>query len=356
MSIEEEITTHPFEDPDFGRLILLTESTYPGSEIAHPLYLTWEYRQNPDGHAMIRVAEKDSRIIAQYVVIPRSYRIAGKAMKGSLSLNTLTHPDFRGAGLFRKLAEQLYEDCAGAGIGITIGFPNPASFPVFTGRLGFHHAGRVPFYFKPLNSGSLLARMFSGSGGKMGNEIPWKREKAGDGDNHIRYLDVIKDKHLLGDFLNRLNENFQTGTIRSPEYMEWRYHSIPGRNYHLLISTVEDNIEEMIVFRTLFVRGIKCAVLMELLSLSTHAGRKGDLVSYWISRCRQNSIHCCIAAATREVYEMSTLGKHGFFRIPQRLLPQPLDFIFRVHDPALENLIPPNVDDWFLTFGDYDIF
>ena len=49
----EGMAMHDFNDPDFRRLIELTNQTYSGQEIADANYLTWEYHLNPDGQSII---------------------------------------------------------------------------------------------------------------------------------------------------------------------------------------------------------------------------------------------------------------------------------------------------------------
>src|SRR6056297_3232492 len=94
-------------DPEghLDELVALARVEYGDSEIANYDYLRWQYLDNPAGKAVVVVARADSGELAgQYVVIPMAFRLEGKAVKGSLSLNTLTHPAYRGQGLFTKMA------------------------------------------------------------------------------------------------------------------------------------------------------------------------------------------------------------------------------------------------------------
>ncbi|MBK6837031.1 MAG: GNAT family N-acetyltransferase [Bacteroidetes bacterium] len=77
----EGMAMHDFNDPDFRRLIELTNQTYSGQEIADANYLAWEYHRNPDGQSIIFVAEDQGKIVSQYLVLPRTYKIRDEKVK-----------------------------------------------------------------------------------------------------------------------------------------------------------------------------------------------------------------------------------------------------------------------------------
>jgi hypothetical protein len=60
-----------------------------------------------------------------------------------LSLNTATHPDYQGRGLFTRLAEQTYAQGAEAGYGFVIGVANANSTPGFLRKLAFQEVARL---------------------------------------------------------------------------------------------------------------------------------------------------------------------------------------------------------------------
>ncbi len=113
--------------------------------------LAWRYRDNPAGQVIGADAWDGERLAAHYVACPLEARIDGQLVKGLVSLNTATHPDYQGRGLFTKLAEAAYAQGAEAGYSFVIGIANANSTPGFLRRLAFQDAGR-------LNAG-VLARL-----------------------------------------------------------------------------------------------------------------------------------------------------------------------------------------------------
>jgi GNAT superfamily N-acetyltransferase len=112
--------------------------------------LAWRYRDNPAGAVVGVDAWDGERLAAHYVTCPVDARVDGKAVKGLLSLNTATHPDYQGQGLFTRLAQAAFDQGAASGHSFVIGVANANSTPGFLRKLAFQDVG-------PLQAG-LLAR------------------------------------------------------------------------------------------------------------------------------------------------------------------------------------------------------
>lgn len=72
-------------------------------------FLKWRYIDNPMKNMLVNTALENNKIIANYSVSPCKICINGNIEKAALSMTTMTHPNFRGKGLFPKLAKGLYE-------------------------------------------------------------------------------------------------------------------------------------------------------------------------------------------------------------------------------------------------------
>lgn len=107
-------------------------------------YWNWRYRDNPVDAPMIELAWNGDQLAAHYAVSPLPMVIGGTKCKAALSMTTMTHPDYRGLGLFPLLAERLYERLARQGYKLVFGFPNQQSHRTFTQRLGWQDLAPVP--------------------------------------------------------------------------------------------------------------------------------------------------------------------------------------------------------------------
>jgi GNAT superfamily N-acetyltransferase len=116
---------------------LLTEVFPTAAAQFTPAYLTWQYVRNPAGPAVGFNAFSGETLAAHYVTLPIRVQLDGRACKGLLSLNTATHPQHQGKGLFTKLADATYQYAASQGYELVVGVANANSTPGFTRKLGF---------------------------------------------------------------------------------------------------------------------------------------------------------------------------------------------------------------------------
>jgi GNAT superfamily N-acetyltransferase len=100
-------------------------------------YLDWLYRRNPEGAIVGFDAWDGGRLAAHYVCMPIAASVGGREVRALLSLNTATHPEYQGRGLFTKLANRTYADAGGAAYAAVVGVANANSTPGFIKKLGF---------------------------------------------------------------------------------------------------------------------------------------------------------------------------------------------------------------------------
>jgi GNAT superfamily N-acetyltransferase len=115
----------------------LFKACFPMTDKFTPAYLDWLYVANPDGRAVGFDAWDGERLAAHYVCVPARAWVEGREVAVLLSLNTATHPDYQGKGLFTRLAAMTYEAGQAAGFDGVYGVANANSTPGFIRKLGF---------------------------------------------------------------------------------------------------------------------------------------------------------------------------------------------------------------------------
>jgi GNAT superfamily N-acetyltransferase len=139
----------------FGKLELFTKE-----------YIQWQYADNPDGNIVGFNAYDGETLAAHYVTQPMQAVVRGVEMKGLLSLNTATHPQHQGKGLFVKLANQTYSYAAEQGYDFVIGVANQNSVHGFTKKMGFQLVGQLHALLGigalPYSSESQFVRLLQG--------------------------------------------------------------------------------------------------------------------------------------------------------------------------------------------------
>lgn len=121
--------------------VQLFAKCFPGADKYSRNYLDWLYRCNPDGQVVGFDARDGDCLAAHYVCIPARAQVGGEEVKVLLSLNTATHPDYQGRGLFTQLAERTYAAGAATGYDCVYGVANANSTPGFMRKLNFQLVG-----------------------------------------------------------------------------------------------------------------------------------------------------------------------------------------------------------------------
>ena len=124
-------------DADIVEIAVLLRAVFPDAVHFTDEAVSWQYRDNPDGHVVGYNAWLDAVLAAHYVTIPLVARVHGVEERGLLSLNTATHPVHQGKGLFTKLANATYAHAKEQGFGFVVGVANASSTHGFIKKLGF---------------------------------------------------------------------------------------------------------------------------------------------------------------------------------------------------------------------------
>jgi hypothetical protein len=121
-------------------------------------YLSWLYRENPRGPAVGFDAFDDRKLVAHYVCIP--IKVEGYKFNSLLSLNTATHPNYQGRGLFTALASRTFQ-ITSSNYANVIAVANSLSVDGFIKYLDFEKLGNLELRFGQLNRQRLGSKIYS---------------------------------------------------------------------------------------------------------------------------------------------------------------------------------------------------
>lgn len=185
-------------------------------------FLIWRYINNPIDDMLVNVALENNRIIANYSVSPCKVYINGNIEKAALSMTTMTHPNYRGKGLFPKLANELYEEMKKNHYKIIIGFPNNNSHSVFVNRLDWKDIYEIPTMKLDLERVNYC--------------------------NEYRNFKIINDNNFLLDYsklINKTNEKIKI--YKDLEYLRWRFKDNPINKYNNYVLTENQSVVASII-------------------------------------------------------------------------------------------------------------
>jgi GNAT superfamily N-acetyltransferase len=128
-------------DEDLHTLAGFLATVFGRQDLYVPEYLRWLYVENPAGVVLGMNAWQGDALAGHYAVVPIKASSDSGIHRAALSLNTATHPDHKGRGLFTRLAERTFALAKDDGVSEIIGIANSSSMPGFVSRLGFTACG-----------------------------------------------------------------------------------------------------------------------------------------------------------------------------------------------------------------------
>lgn len=194
--------------------ISLGESMIPKSE---ELW-TWKHRNNPFGQSPVLVAEEDGQLIGVRAFLRWEYQIEGRSYKACRAVDTATHPDFQGKGIFKKLTLAMIEEIHKEGVDFIFNTPNSKSTPGYL-KMGWEKWGKLPLK---------LNFFFNKSKKKELEQSDW-----------------IQISPLIASLENTTNGSTRMMTRLVPGYISWRYRDNPLFRYQYL----SDGQNFLLIFR-----------------------------------------------------------------------------------------------------------
>jgi len=106
-------------------------------------YDRWCFFDTPWGDPVGVIAVDRDLCVSIFILRPTMLDIGGEDVLGAQATDLMTHPNYRGRGLFVSVVEECFRIAATRGFEAVYAFPNPNSYPGFIRRLNFAHVGDV---------------------------------------------------------------------------------------------------------------------------------------------------------------------------------------------------------------------
>jgi hypothetical protein len=183
----------------------LFKASFPDEDKLNAKYLDWLYNLNPDGKAIGWDAFYGGALVAHYCVIPRKYSYLGVQYKAVHSVNTATHPQHQGNGLFIRLANLTYESAYEQGASFVVGVANANSIGGFQRKLDFSILGQIRLY------PGFRSAMASESSLDISMDDSWINWRLSNPSRVYRYLDCDDEMILMRTWIGGIP--FNIGSI-----------------------------------------------------------------------------------------------------------------------------------------------
>lgn len=194
----------------------LGESLMPKSEE----YWKWKHVDNPFGKSPVLLAVEEGQIIGLRAFMQWGWKKNESICNAIRAVDTATHPEHRGKGIFKELTLGLLDECKNEYMDLVFNTPNNKSKPGYL-KMGWKEAGKLPVnvgFKKPLRI------------------ILNKIKK----NTNIRFLGV-PNEFGIREAVKLYKKGFDTAnnlwnTNYTNQYLIWRYVNIPVIQYGGLAS------------------------------------------------------------------------------------------------------------------------
>jgi len=332
----------------------LTKKTYgDGVEISNPSYFDWQYRNNPKGKAVVLLAYDESNhnlIVGTNTIIPISLLIDQEEILSSLACNVQVHPDYQKKGIFSQLLSSMPLIAKMKNISSLFAVPNENSFPAFINE-GSSEIIQLPLLVRPIK----LSRYFNFPINKILKIFDnyWNVKTSS--------LSVVEEfNESFQNFekiLEKISKRVSIIQNRNKDYLKWRYLDHPTRKYQIYTLKQNDELVGYIIIKIHILNNKKIGVILDyVVDSDTNETFLKQLIEKALDYFWSNNASISIVTSRSGLLENKLLRQKGFFQLPSFLKPESLHFIIRLFDSDKKFEKLKKFDNWFFSFGDYDIF
>ena len=134
----------PFAEHDTAAVLSLLEASLGGGPAGErsPAFFRWKHLENPFGRSYMLVAEADDRIVGFRAFMRWRFDLGGEPVRAVRAVDTATHPDHQGRGIFRQLTTTALEDLRSEA-DLIFNTPNDKSLPGYL-KMGWRKVEEVP--------------------------------------------------------------------------------------------------------------------------------------------------------------------------------------------------------------------
>ena len=293
-------------------------------------FFAWKHHESPFGRSPAWVALDGDRIVGFRTFMRWEFERDGAPVRAVRAVDTATHPEYQGRGIFTLLTRRALEDLRADGVAFVFNTPNEKSRPGYL-KMGWRSVGRLPVAARPRSLPSLLRVARARAAADK-----WSAETDAGEPIEAVLSDRAAVERLLARSADATHGDGALRTRRSVDYLAWRYGFGPLRYRALPVSGPHG--DGLVVFR-LRRRGgaLEAAVCEELVPPGDATLRR---------------------RAHRELLR-STGADHavviGRPRPSESLLPVPGQGPTLVWRDVIETEMP-SADRWVLNLGDVELF
>jgi GNAT superfamily N-acetyltransferase len=321
-------------------------------------FFRWKHAANPFGRSPGLVAEANGRLVGLRVFLRWEFCAGGQPVPAVRAVDTATHPDYQGRGIFRRLTTELLDRLGRDPGGPLLVFntPNGNSLPGYR-KMGWAPVGNVPIAIRPVRLGRFLRGFRSASArrppaapvaaGPVACPLPPAAAVFADPTARAALADLVAEAAAAEDAADR---DQRLRTRRSVDYLQWRYADAPGLDYRVLTLERAGGLAGVALGRPRRRGGLTELTLAEVIVRPGDRASARRLLQAAAARARCDHVATHLPAGT----ELGRAGRlAGYLHAPgagMTLVTRP----FPGYSPALPD--PRTLSSWRFSLGDLEVF
>jgi GNAT superfamily N-acetyltransferase len=315
----------PFRDEDEPQVLELLRAALGAGPIGArtPELFAWKHRDSPFGPSLMLVAEQDERIVGFRAFMRWRFRAGDRTLAAVRAVDTATHPDHQGQGVFSRLTSAAVDSLRGDAE-LVFNTPNSRSLPGYL-KLGWRVAGTMPVRVRP---------------GR-----PWQRTRHAAVEAESAAT-ALADADAVSALVEEAGElDGRLATPRDPAYLRWRYTGLPQLDYRALRESEGGRLRGLALFRVRRRGRLREAALAELIVASDDGATARRLLRRLGRAAAVDHFTCCPppgGTADRAA------RRRGFLRVPRAP-------ILAVRPLADLSPDPTERRAWALSLGDLEV-
>lgn len=200
-------------DADLPQILALLQSSLgwvPDAQYA--AFYRWKHHANPFGRSPAWVAVDGERIVGLRVWLRWRFVRAGRSWEAVRAVDTATHPQFQGRGIFKRLTTSSLETLRAEGVAHVFNTPNEQSRPGYL-KMGWEQVGKLPVgvrFRSPVSAVSAVRARVPAEKWSLPTEVASSAEE------------VLADDAEVGALIAALPD-VRIRTDLDVEVLRWRY-------------------------------------------------------------------------------------------------------------------------------------
>jgi hypothetical protein len=289
-------------------------------------FMQWQYFDNPAGKVKNWIAKHNGNIVANVSAIPHKLLANGKLETSWRVQDVITHPEYRGMGLYTQLANCVDYFLKKEQFSINFTFPNENSHQGFIKR-NWLNPNRIPLW--------------------VNNTIQSIKPKISNLTVEPIGVFTQKDEEIWKNFCNKIT----FAVDRNLHYLNWRYMQNPKGGYSAFrLSTA--NKSAICILKT-FVNseGTKYSHLIDYFYESGFENIE-DILSFYINFSIENNVKTASTWIPPQSPIAKYLNKNGF----EMNLALTRWHVLNLNSVEIDEKEISHMGNWHISMGDSDVF